>query len=72
MTQYEKDILWAASQFLYEDLPEDYEKWSDEKFFDSLKQQAVDKITILQYIGVRKEYYDYTKTIQRAAGQLQR
>jgi hypothetical protein len=21
MTQYEKDIIWAASQFLYDDLP---------------------------------------------------
>ena len=40
MTQYEKDIIWAASQFLYEDLPEDYEKWSDEKFFKFLEDNA--------------------------------
>ena len=40
MTQYQKDIIWAASQFLYEDLPEDYEKWPDKKFFKFLEDNA--------------------------------
>ena len=40
MTQYKKDIIWAASQFLYDDLPEDYEKWSDEKLFKFLEDNA--------------------------------
>ena len=40
MTQYQKDIIWAASQFLYEDLPGDYEKWPDKKFFKFLEDNA--------------------------------
>ena len=35
MTQKDKDIRWAASQFLYEDLPEDYQDWPDIKLFAS-------------------------------------
>ena len=40
MTQKDKDIRWAASQFLYEDLPEDYQDWPDIKLFKFLKHYA--------------------------------
>ena len=40
MDQKDKDIRWAASQFLYEDLPEDYQNWPDIKLFKFLKHYA--------------------------------
>jgi len=40
MTQKDKDIRWAASQFLYEDLPEDYQDWPDDQLFDFLEFNA--------------------------------
>ena len=40
MDQKDKDIRWAASQFLYEDLPEDYQDWPDIKLFKFLKHYA--------------------------------
>ena len=40
MDQKEKDILWAASQFLYDDLPEGYQDWTEEKLFKFLENNA--------------------------------
>jgi hypothetical protein len=40
MDQKEKDILWAASQFLYDDLPDNYRDWSPDKFFNFLEKNA--------------------------------
>ena len=40
MDQKEKDILWAASQFLYDDLPEGYQDWPEKKLFQFLEQNA--------------------------------
>jgi hypothetical protein len=40
MDQKEKDILWAASQFLYDDLPEGYQDWSDDQLFKFLENNA--------------------------------
>ena len=40
MTQYEKDLDWAASQFLYDDLPEGYQDWPNPKFYEFLRKNA--------------------------------
>ena len=40
MNQYEKDILWASSQFLYDDLPDNWKDWSEEKLFKFVEQNA--------------------------------
>jgi len=40
ITQKDKDIFWAASQFLYEDLPEDYQDWPNQKLYKFLKYYA--------------------------------
>ena len=40
MDQKDKDIRWAASQFLYEDLPDGYQDWPDIKLFKFLKHYA--------------------------------
>jgi hypothetical protein len=40
MTQYEKDINWAASQFLYDDLPDGYQDWPNKKLYEFLRMYA--------------------------------
>ena len=40
MDQKDKDIRWAASQFLYDDLPEGYQDWTEEKLFKFLENNA--------------------------------
>ena len=40
ITQEDKDIRWAASQFLYDDLPEGYQDWSDDQLFEFLEYNA--------------------------------
>ena len=34
MTKNESDIIWASGHFLTENLPDDYDQWSDEKLDD--------------------------------------
>jgi hypothetical protein len=40
MDQKEKDILWAASQFLYDDLPDNYRDWSEKELNYFLEKNA--------------------------------
>jgi len=40
MDQKEKDILWAASQFLYDDLPDNYRDWSEKELHYFLEKNA--------------------------------
>ena len=44
MNQYEKDILWAASQFLYDDLPDNYRDWSEKELHYFLEKNAWEPI----------------------------
>ena len=34
MPKNESDIIWASGHFLTENLPDDYDQWSDEKLDD--------------------------------------
>ena len=34
MQRNESDIIWASGHFLTENLPDDYDQWSDEKLDD--------------------------------------
>ena len=34
MTKNKSDIIWASGHFLTENLPDDYDQWSDEKLDD--------------------------------------
>ena len=40
MTQKEMDINWAASQFLYDDLPDNYRDWSEKELNYFLEKNA--------------------------------
>jgi hypothetical protein len=40
MNQYEKDILWASSQFLYDDLPNNWKDWSQKELYSFVEQHA--------------------------------
>ena len=40
MTQYEKDIFWASSQFLYDDLPNNWKDWSQKELYSFVEQHA--------------------------------
>ena len=40
MNQYEKDILWAAGQFLYDDLPNNWKDWSQKELYSFVEQHA--------------------------------
>ena len=40
MDQKDKDIRWAASQFLYQDLPDGYKDWSYDELFKFVEDNA--------------------------------